>query len=176
LTLESVMVGGKTFVSLEQLKKALPNPAAVAGGANQVEAANGCIGELLFNGAWRLRVQKIEWNAEQQFWLARVELRNGTNKAISAIGNGAAEAGEDLSLVMQSGNSVGISEAVELQDALLFKTLAPGAAALATVKFKAKDETEKPAKFLWAMSAKQNSGGAPLSKQPGLRVDLGCQK
>ncbi len=185
LKLESVTVNGKTFVSLEQLKIALPNPVAssgtapgnpAAGGANQVAAASGCIGELLFNGAWRLRVQNVTWSAEQKFWRVRVELRNGTGKVISATRNGAGGVGEDISLVMQSGNTLSVSEAVDLQDALLFKKLAPGAGAVATVKFKADDDTDKPAKFLWAMSAKENSGGAPLSKQPGLRVDLGCQK
>ena len=174
LRLESVVVGGKTYVSLEQLKVALPNPAA--GGANQVAAASGCIGELLFNGAWRLKVQNVAWSADQKFWLVRVELRNGTSKAVSVTGNGAAGVGEDISLVMQSGNTLGVSEAVTLQDALLFKTLAPGASAVATIKFKADDDADKPAKFLWAMSARQNSGNAPLSKQPGLRVDLTCQK
>lgn len=181
MQVESIIVKGKTFVSLEQLRLALPNPglpnaAPAAGGANQVAAASGCIGELLFNGAWRFRVQNVAWDASEKVWSVRVELRNGTNKVMSATGNGAGGVGEDISLVMQSGNSLNIYYASRLQRELLFKNLAAGAGAVANVQFKADDDTDKPVKFLWAMSAKENNGKAPLSKQPGLRVDLTCQK
>ena len=176
MQVQSVIVNGKTFVSLEQLRLALPNPAPAAGGANQVAAASGCAGELLFNGAWRFKVQNVAWDATEKLWLVRVELRNGASKVMSATGNGAGGVGEDISLVMQSGNSLNIYYPSRLQDVLLFKKLAPGAGAVATVQFKAADDSDKPVKFLWAMSAKENNGKAPLSKQPGLRVDLTCQK
>ncbi len=182
--LDSVVVGGKTYVSLEQLKKAFPaggGPASsptTAGGANAVAAVSGCIGELLFNGAWRFRVQKLEYNSEEKAWALTLETRNGMPKVATIVRNGANFGGQDMSLVLASGNSIGVgpNEGNSLDSKLLYKNLAPGATAIATVLFYADDETDKPTKFLWAMSASSNQDRAPLSKEPGFRVDLTCQK
>jgi hypothetical protein len=175
LKLDSVVVGGKTYVSLEQLKTALGSN---AGGANQVQAASGCLGAWLFNGAWRLRTQKVEWDAGNRVWRVTVELKNGMNRTASTFNNGADGTGQDLSLILQSGNTLSISpgDASGLQNALLFKTLQPGAAVVATVPFRAESDADKPAKLLWAMSPTNNSSRAPLGKDPAFRVDLTCQK
>ena len=176
LKLDSVVVGGKTYVSLEQLKKALPSTAA--GGANQVAASSGCIGEFLFNGAWRFRVQKLEWNATEGAWQLRIEIRNGMTKIATPVRSGANYAGQDMSLIQASGNSlnVGVNQGNTLDNTLLYKQLAPGAGAVTNVLFYTDSDADKPTKFLWAMSAVSNQDKAPISKDPAFRVDLTCQK
>ncbi len=173
LKLDSVIVGGKTYVSLEQLKKGLPNP---VGGANQVAAASGCLNEMLFNGAWRFRVQKFEFSATEGGWVVTVELRNGMNRVATTFNNGANSLAEDLFLILEDGNSVPVSGNNQVQDSLVLKTLAPGASAFAKLVFRAESETPKPTKFLWAMSQSNNYDKAPLSKDPAFRVNLTCTK
>ena len=176
LKLDSVIVGGKTYVSLEQLKKTLPSTAA--GGANQVAASSGCIGEFLFNGAWRFRVQKLEWNATEGAWQLRIEIRNGMTKIATPVRSGANYAGQDMSLIQASGNSlnVGVNQGNTLDNTLLYKQLAPGVGAVTNVLFYTDSDADKPTKFLWAMSAVSNQDKAPISKDPAFRVDLTCQK
>jgi hypothetical protein len=177
LKLDSVVVGGKTYVSLEQLRKALPSTAA-AGGATQVAAVNGCIGELLFNGAWRFRVQKLEWNASEGAWQIALEIRNGMTKIAMPVRSGANFGGQDMSLIQASGNTlnVGTNQGNTLDNTLLYKQLAPGAGVVTNVLFYTDSDADKPTKFLWAMSAASNQDRAPISKDPAFRVDLTCQK
>ena len=179
LKLDSVVVGGKTYVSLEQLKKALPSTTAVtgaAGGANQVAAASGCIGEYLFNGVWRLKVQSLMYSVEEKAWYLTIELRNGTNKIAQPNYTGSSGSGEDISLVTDDGNSLSLANGSRIQDDILLKSIAPGSAGVTKIWFYAETATPKATKLLWAMSAASNSDKAPLSKQPAFRVDLTCQK
>lgn len=175
LKLDSIVVKGKTFVSLEQLQKAFPT---AAGGASQVAATTGCIGELLFNGAWRFRVNSLTFNQEEKAWFLSLELRNGMNRVAAVYDNGANGLGEDISLILENGDSLnlGVSASNQAQDDLLLKKLAPGATASAKIYFAADADTPKATKFLWAMGAANNNNKAPLSKDPAFRVDLTCKK
>jgi hypothetical protein len=175
LKLDSVVVQGKTYVSLEQLKKALPT---TAGGAVQVQAASGCLGEQLFNGAWRFRVSKLEYSAAEAGWVVTVELKNGMNRVAYAYSNGANGLAEDLFLILENGNTLQLASgaANAAQDSLILKNLAPGASTTAKLFFGADSDTPKATKFLWAMSAGENNSKAPLSKDPAFRVDLTCKK
>ena len=71
----AIVVNGQTYVPLSVLKSlGIPSklkgvtltlgtgaaPATSPGGANQRASLEGCIGETLFNGVWRLKVTKIE--------------------------------------------------------------------------------------------------------------------
>ncbi len=179
LKLDSVVVQGRTYVSLEQLKKALSNPAAqAAGGANQAAGTTGCINQMLFNGAWRFRVQKVFFSIEEKTWFITVELRNAMNRSAKAYGSGSSGLGEDITLTMASGNTLnmGNSAMLEAQDKIILKDLAPGAGVVADFQFSADSDTDKPTKFLWAMTAANNTDKAPLSKDPAFRVDLTCTK
>lgn len=179
LKLESVVVSGKTFVSLEQLKKALPNPApptGAAGGANQLAAASGCIGEYLFNGVWRLKVRSSLYSIEEKAWYLTIELRNGTNKVSQPFYTGANLHGNDISLITEDGNSLNLESGNTLYDDILRKSIAPGAAGVSKIWFRADSAIPKATKLLWAMSAAANTQNAPLAKDPALRVDLTCQK
>ena len=175
LKLDSVVLKGKTFVSLEQLQKALPNP---VGGANQVAASTGCINQMLFNGAWRFRVQKVFFSLEEKKWLITVELRNAMNKTAHAYNSGASGLGEDITLITSSGNTLnlGNSAMLEAQDKLILKDLAPGAGVVMNLEFGAEGGADKATKLLWAMGLVNNSDKAPLSKDPAFRVDLTCAK
>jgi hypothetical protein len=175
LKLDSVVVQGKTYVSLEQLKKALPTP---TGGAVQVQATSGCLNEQLFNGAWRFRVTKLEYSAAEAGWLVTVELKNGMNRVAYAYSNGANGLAEDLFLILENGNTLQLASgaANAVQDSLILKNLAPGASTTAKLFFGMDADTPKATKFLWAMSAENNNSKAPLSKDPAFRVDLTCEK
>ncbi len=179
--LESVVVQGKTFVSLEQLKKAFPvvsKPQTVPGGTNQVAATQGCIKEFLFNGAWRFRVLAIAYDPAKQGWLTTVELRNGMKKIAQVRGSGADNAARDISLALASGNvlELSVGQSSNVQEKLLYKQLAPGAATVVDMIFYADSDADKPRKFLWVMSAKNNVDNAPLIKDPAFRIDLTCIK
>jgi hypothetical protein len=173
LKLDSVVVQGKTYISLDQLKKQFQT--APAGGANQVAASEGCLNELLFNGVWRFRVQDVTYSEEEKAWMVRVELRNGTKNTIYAVGNGSDTGGQDLSLALASGNTLNISDGrvYDVQTALLYKNLAPGAGAVATLIFYADTQEDKPAKFLWSMKAQNKLS---FTKDPAFRVKLDCKK
>lgn len=173
LKLDSVIVSGKTYVSLEQLKKALPNP---VGGANQAAGTTGCVNQLLFNGAWRFRVQKFVYSLEKTAWIFTVELRNAMNKTAAVYNNGANGFGEDITLTMASGNTLNMGNVNETQDKILLKNLTAGAGVVTTLEFTADSDADKPTKFLWAMSASNNNDKAPLSKDPAFRIDLSCTK
>jgi hypothetical protein len=175
LKLNSVVVKGETYVSLKQLKAAFP---VLTGGANQAAGTTGCVNQMLFNGAWRFRVQKIAYNLEKTAWVLTVELRNAMTKTAHAYDSGANGLGEDITLTLASGNTLnmGNSAMLEAQDKLILKDLAAGAGVVTTLEFNADSDTDKPTKFLWAMNAGNNNNKAPLSKDPAFRIDLTCTK
>ncbi len=178
LKLESVTVNGKTFVALEQIKKAFPAALNVIGGTNQAVALQGCLKEFLFNGAWRFRVNSIRYDQEKQGWLLNIELRNGMKKITRAVGSGADNAARDISLALVSGNVLELTTGVatDMSSKVLYKELAPGAAAIMDIIFYSKTDTDRPIKFLWLMSNDKNNDKAPLIKDPAFRVDLTCTK
>lgn len=187
LQLESVEINGKTFVSLEQIQKAFPptpsasttpRPAnAVPGGTNQVTAAEGCVNEFLFNGAWRFRVLSVKYDTSKEGWAVRVELRNGMKKVARVVGSGADSNARDISLALNSGNTVSltIGQMSKIQTAMLFNELAPAAAAITEMIFYA-PATDQAKKFLWLQSATNNIDKAPLMKDPAFRINLTCTK
>ncbi|MFB9994253.1 hypothetical protein ACFFLM_20050 [Deinococcus oregonensis] len=170
--LESVVVGGKTYVSLDALKKAL---AAPMGGANAVAANAGCLNKLLFSGVWRFRVQSVTRNDADGSWDVKVELRNGTQKTMYSGDNGSNTSADDLFLGFSGDNnmSLGINATNAAQDTLVYKTLPPGGASFTTLKYYTDNAADKPTKFLWKM---QKVAGLPFGKEAAFRVDLTCKK
>lgn len=67
-------MNGKTYLPLEALQMAgvkvvrssavlsvtLPNAGAATGGASSRPSLEGCLGETLFNGVWRVKTLKLE--------------------------------------------------------------------------------------------------------------------
>lgn len=105
---------GETYVPLSALKAAGVTATVKAGtlhlglngdgGANQVKALEGGVGDWLFNGIWRFKVVSVSPNDDgRPGWKVEVELRNGTKlDAIQLGGTGF----ESLMLVMADGNAI----------------------------------------------------------------------
>ncbi len=105
ITGKTIVVKGETYIPLKALQAAgvrssvtgkvlalTLSSAASAGGANQTAALEGCIGEWLFNGIWRFKVNSILAFTENNRagWDVNVELRNGsTADKITAGATGA---------------------------------------------------------------------------------------
>ncbi len=82
-TLTTTVIGGKTYVLLDDLKRALTG----AGGANQKASVEGCVNEWLFNGIVRMRVTKVELTYQDKGsaypgYAVTAEFKNGINQTI----------------------------------------------------------------------------------------------
>lgn len=167
VTVDSVTVSGKTYVSLDQLKAQLN----AQGGANQLGATSGVMNELLFNGVWRFRVTAIAYSEEENGWLATVELKNGHKKSMEPKDNGMAfNAADGFFLTFSDGNTVEPTDGAknQIQDAIGLKTLPPGGGTVAKVRFPG-EPGWKPEKLLFEMKP---MAGLPFVKDPSFRVDL----
>ncbi len=167
VTVDSVVVGGKTYVSLDQLKAQLN----AKGGANQLGATEGIQNEWLFNGVWRLRVSNVAWNSEQESWDVTVELRNGYKSSLKASDAGFAFNGSDgFFLTIEDGNTVEpfLNAGSDIQDAIGYKSLPPGGGSIIKIPFRGTAD-KKPVKLLVEFKPK---AGFPLVKDPSFRIDL----
>lgn len=186
VALDSVTVGGKTYVSLDQLRAAL----AVPGGANQRVSVEGCVNEWLFNGLWRMRVTKVEPIADPgrggaPGWGVTVEWRNGTTTTFSLSKTGI-EGG--TSLALQDGNILANSQGSAWVDAVM-KAVPQGAANIYRYSFWLPDgsspdalKSNLPAKLLVEVKPGQLQNWSetrtlryPIAN-PSFRVNLGCSK
>ncbi|MCL6527259.1 MAG: hypothetical protein K6T57_10295 [Thermaceae bacterium] len=184
---QAVLVGGKTYVSLEALKAAgvqaslsgttlsltLPSTPVAQGGSNQNAAVEGCLNEWLFNGLWRFRVLKVEpRNTEPRGWQATVELRNGSKAdgiALAGTGWGG------MQLILNDGNPVGaVSDAVDLRDMALLQ----GAQKTVTLDFYSDETSKTPSKLFLLLDPKGLTGTTLRYsvKDPSFRVRLDCRK
>lgn len=105
---------GETYIPLSALKAAgvtsnvkgttLALGLTPAGGANQVDALEGKVGDWLFNGIWRFKVISVDANDDgRPGWKVNVELRNGTKLDNVQLGG---TGFESISLVMADGNAI----------------------------------------------------------------------
>lgn len=167
VTVDSVVVSGKTYVSLDQLKTQLN----AQGGANQLGASSGVMNEWLFNGVWRFRVTGIAYSEEEGGWLASVEIRNGYKTSMTPKDNGMAfNAADGFFLTFNDGNTVEPTDGAknQIQDAIGLKSLPPGGGTVAKVRFPG-EPGWKPEKLLFEMKP---MAGLPFVKEPSFRVDL----
>ena len=84
---------------------------AVAGGANQHPALEGCMNETLFNGLWRLKVLKVEAIHKDDAplapgWSVTVEVRNGWTGTLNPGDSGFAN--DNMFVVDPGGNSLAV--------------------------------------------------------------------
>jgi hypothetical protein len=202
----AIVVNGKTYVPITVLKSlgvtsglkgttlTLGNssgtsgstaaPTTTAGGANARAGLEGCVGETLFNGVWRLKVVKLEpisKGENQPGWGVTLELRNGTKVTTAVYRTGLT----GINLVLPNGNALTFDE-YEGQ-AFTHNDLAQAAGVTTQLKFyfpsgtPAKDapRPEKlvvqfdPAK-LW--EGVRSAGVAFTTPTPSLRVKLDCTK
>lgn len=196
-TSRAIVVGGKTYVPLDALQAAgvsatragntlaltLPGtaraPAAgqAPGGANQVAAVEGCLGELLFNGVLRLRVQRVEDLGTH--WGVTLEVRNGTDKLVSTTEmTGLDIYGEELSLTTADGQTLTHSSAGDAWSLAIRQKLPPGAAFVARKEF-AKRGQGRPLRLVLFLDPQARSRDSSLRytvSDPSFRVRLDCQR
>ncbi len=199
--LPAMVVNGQTYIPLSALERAgakvvrasggltltLPGASSVtpgqtvAGGANERVSLEGCIGETLFNGIWRLTVKSFKpvsrYNGQQLGYSLSLEWKNGSKVTADALNTGV----KNLNLVLSDGTVL----QTETSQDLTAKKLPQGAGATLELAFYAEsgvtaDRLGKPAKFLVEIDPKvlANTGLAAgyTTPNPSFRVRLDCQK
>ncbi len=198
--LPAITVNGATYIPLSALERAgaktvrtssgltltLPggssaSPSQTAGGANQRVSLEGCIGETLFNGIWRLTVKGIKainrYNGQQLGYSVNLEWRNGAKVSADALNTGV----KNLNLVLTDGTVLQTDDAQSLTN----KKLPQGAGVALELPFYAAsgvtaDRIGKPDKFLVEIDPlvlkRTGVAASYTTPNPSFRVRLDCQK
>lgn len=194
---QAIVVNGKTYVPLSALKL-LGVPSSLKGttltlgaqaattapgGSTQRASLEGCLGETLFNGVWRLTVPSVRpmtrYNGQQKGYGVTVTWKNGTTRTIDALNTGV----KSLNLVLTDGTTL-VSE--NYQD-LTQKSLPQAAGTTVELNFWADSAATakglgQPSKLLVEIDpgvARSNSlaqGVAYSAPNPSFRVRLDCTK
>ncbi len=194
----AIVQNGKTYIPLEALQKAgvkavvsktdvkLELPGFV-GGVNQRASLEGCLGETLFNGVWRIKTLKLEAikkDGTTPGWGLTLEVRNGSPATISPVDAGFDGTGQGIQLAFADASTLNV-DAMDVQK-LTFASLPPGGALTVQLKFfyafgTFENAVKSPTKFLLELS--RPIGDSTRAKgvnysvpNPSLRVRLDCQK
>ena len=196
----AIVVAGKTYLPLDALEKAglkvvrsngalaVTLPGAVTGGANERVSLEGCLGEQLFNGVWRIRASKLERvnkDADTPGWGLTLEVRNGSKATITPVDAGFDPTGQGIQLAFDDATTIPV-DPLDVQK-LTFASLPPGGPVSHQLKFyypfgTKEDAVKTPVKFLLEINAKgigdgtKARGVAFTVPNPSLRVKLDCQK
>lgn len=200
---QAIVVGGQTYVPLAALKAAgvssnlasgtlsltLPgaSPATAGntatGGANQINALEGCIGQTLFNGVWRFKVTKLEQGEVdgKPGWLMGIEMRNGVTKPLSPYASGFSNTNDSYSWATADGNT-GVWKTYYILNDLVAKDIPQGG--MFTYQFKifpdpaaTEDQLKNPpTKFILRIDPKRLGFKEYTVPDPSFRIDLTCNK
>jgi hypothetical protein len=206
-SIPAIVVAGKTYLPLDALEKAglkvvrsggalavtIPgsSPSSspqAAGGANERASLEGCLGEQLFNGVWRIRASKLERankDADVPGWGLMLEVRNGSKATIMPVDAGFDPTGQGIQLAFDDATTIPV-DPLEVQR-LTFASLPPGGAVTQQLKFyhpfgTKEDAVKTPVKFLLEVNPKgigdstRAKGVAFSVPNPSLRIRLDCQK
>ncbi|WP_019012426.1 hypothetical protein [Deinococcus aquatilis] len=200
---QAMIVNGKTYVPLSALNLlgvktsvkgstlTLGNaiPAVTApGGANQKIAVEGCIGDPLFNGIWRMTVKKVEPIGPDvglgPGWGVTVELRNGTQTKTSLQDTGLIS----TDLVMPDGNTF-IFEERTAEEPFIYKSIGQAGGVTYALRFHVQDSralaasVPRPTKLVIQLDPKRLTAGylkvgkvAYTTPNPSFRVRLDCTR
>ena len=200
---KAIVVSGQTYVPLSALKLlgipfsltgstltlGAPTAASTApGGSNQRASQEGCVGETLFNGVWRLTVKKVEpIGADVGLgpgWGVTVELRNGTTTKTNLQDTGLTA----IELVQQGGNTFTFEERTA-EEPFIYKELTQAGGVTYQLRFHVQDaraaasDVPKPVKLVVQIDPKRLTAGyliagkvAYTTPTPSFRVKLDCQK
>ncbi|PYE53912.1 hypothetical protein [Deinococcus yavapaiensis] len=200
---QAIVIGGKTYVPLTALKLlgvssslkgstltlGAQNAAAIApGGANQRASLEGCVGETLFNGVWRMTVRKVEAIGPDvglgPGWGVTVELRNGTTTKTNLHDTGL----ENIDLSLPNGNTLTFEERTA-EEGFIYKELAQASGVTYQLRFHVQDtrapasSVPRPAKLTIQLNPARLTAGyliagkvAYTTPTPSFRVRLDCQK
>lgn len=203
----AIVVDGKTYVPLSALKRlgvnakvtgsslalttassaAPPQAPTAPGGANQIVALEGCLGDTLFNGIWRVRVVSLEPVKSGDLdarpgWAVNLEMRNGAHKTVSMLGTGFVDGtGSEASLVLPDGTTL-----ENVQDDFLrawSKEVIQGGVNRFTLRYffprgTSDAQVVRPGKFILQIDPKlpDYAGVKYTVPDPSLRVRLDCAK
>jgi len=210
---KAIVVDGKTYVPLSALKLlgvtsslkgttlslapggATSTPAAGAatspGGANQRASLEGCIGETLFNGIWRLTVKRLDpitrdpgTLLSRPGWGLTVELRNGAKATLALTDTGVSGTGQGVNLIVPDGSALE-ADGIDIQK-LTFAAMPQGGVTSHQIKYYLPLGTKpgaatRPTKFLFEIDKSyvalmQQKGTPYTTTTPSFRVRLDCQK
>ena len=200
---QAIVVNGQTYVPLAALKAAgvssnlasgtltltLPgapqatgatNPSA-AGGANQLAALEGYIGQTLFNGVWRFKVTKLEQGDVdgKPGWLMSVEMRNAVPKPLSPYASGFSNTNDSYSWATADGNT-GVWKTYYILNEFVAKDIPQGG--MFTYQFKifpdpaaTSDQLKNPpTKFILRIDPKRLGFKEYTVPDPSFRINLTC--
>jgi hypothetical protein len=196
---KAVILGGKTYYPESALKtlgvtikrtgsKIALTSKGVAGGANQMAALEGCVGETLFNGALRVKLHGFEAfqkDGKASGWTADLEFRNGTQQVGNLYGFGSVGgsswyiAYDDASTYpFYITGSNGVDGARDIPPGSSYRTkfnIEPDTSNQRDLPF---DATRKPVKLLlgFSKSGASNDVQKLLTADPSFRIRLDCKK
>ncbi len=184
IPLEALQQAGvKAVISKTEVKLELPG---FVGGANQRTSLEGCLGETLFNGVWRIRTIKLEPIKKDENtpgWGLTLELRNGSRATIMPVDAGFDGSGGGIQLAFADANTINV-DPYDVQK-MTFASMPTGGAVTHQLKFYFPLGTSKPptpTKFLLEVNpsrmgdSTRAKGVAFNTSNPSLRVRLDCQK
>jgi hypothetical protein len=191
---KAYVIGGESYVPVKALRpfgivatqQGNTLSLGAQGGANQIAALEGCVGETLFNGVMRLKVLEVVrletltgWE-NSKGWAVRVEVRNGTSVRVAPGDLGVTAA----AIYYKDGSSrphdeVGVT--IRDFDAMRYNELMPGAPFTHAIKFfDDKSAVDAPpVKFVLQVDPKRLSTKAKAKfsgGEPSFRVNLECRK
>jgi hypothetical protein len=197
---QAIVVDGQTYVPLEALQRAgvaatydgdvlslVVGNAVTAGGANQRESLEGCMGQDFFNGIWRVKVLSVDPLVDDNGtagWGVNIEMKNGSTQTLTvAVDTGISGTGEGIQLVLED-ETILLVDPYDVQT-LTFANLPQGGGIVHQLKFfpafGSEPNDSKPVKFLFEMKAEgvaasvRDAGVAYSTPNPSLRVQLNCQ-
>lgn len=152
------------------------------GGSNQRPSIEGCVGETLFNGIWRLKVlsSQLDTNpddSDYKNWAVTLELRNGKNAQSSPGDTGFQDYpqlafSDDTVLDMDT-----TTAKVQYQKAIFYKSLPPGGVARTTLWYRLGEENAQKTPTKLLISIKPVEFGKKFGytvADPSFRVKLDC--
>ena len=200
----AITVGGKTYVPLSVFRLlnvatsvqgstlTLGTPVAgtiAPGGSTQRASLEGCIGETLFNGVWRLKVTKLEQLPPNPQvgpgpgWGATIEVRNGTRVKTQIHDTGLTS----IDMVTPDGNALKLAEH-DAEEKLIYKDVIQSGVITYRLGFYFADALPaaglpRPSKLLVQFDPQKLTAGylkeakvAYTTPTPSFRVRLDCQK
>ena len=193
---KAIVVQNQTFVPLAVLgtlgvKSSLAGntltlSGAAEGGANQIGAVEGCLGQDLFNGMLRVKITSVarleslpEWT-NFKGWVVNAEFKNGTGERIQPQDMGLKSA----SIVRANGTLLGADTTgvtVRDWDKLRYADLLSGASINHGIKFIDSESAADalPTKLVLEVDATKVKSGVKAKfnvKDPSFRIDLTCRK